>query len=138
LKLDGQWETWLKKSETKDQNGKSMQIEGLIQNWPILVPFPFKRNDMFGQNNIISYIVHKKKKAKRCRFKRHQGSSSSPRHVEAGEEEVSLPCNTAPSLSTPLAQETPHDPYPHIPYHYNEKPGEPCLAPLLYTKRVTG
>jgi len=64
LKLDGQWETWLKKSETKDQNGKSAQIEGLIRNWHILAPFPFKRNDMFGQNNVVSCTVHKKKREK--------------------------------------------------------------------------
>jgi hypothetical protein len=86
----------------------------------------------------VLFIKKKRKKPKRCRFERHQGSSSSPRHAEAGEEEVSLPCNTTPSLSAPLAQETPHDPYPHIPYHNDEKPGKPCSAPLLYAKTVAG
>jgi len=85
----------------------------------------------------LFHVLFIKKKPKRCRFKRHQGSSSSPRHAEAGEE-VSLPCNTAPSPSTLLAQETPHDPYPHIPCHYDEKPGKPCSAPLLYAKTVAG
>jgi len=38
---------------------------------------------------------------KQCRFERHCASSS-PRHTEAGEEEVSLPCNaTLLSLSLP-------------------------------------
>jgi len=50
-----------------------------------LPPFPFNWND------VVSYIVHVKKKTKRCRFERHCGSSSSPGRMKQGKKKIFLP-----------------------------------------------
>ena len=43
-------------------------------------------------------FIKKRQKPIRCRFEWHCGSSSSPIYAEAGEEEVSLPCNATLTL----------------------------------------
>jgi hypothetical protein len=90
----------LKKSETKDQNAKHAQIEGLILN---LTHFGANShlNETTPFQTLFTYKKKRKeKKQKQCRFERHHISSSSSGRVEnMGRRFFSLLCfSPTPSL----------------------------------------
>jgi hypothetical protein len=79
----------LKKSETKDQNEKSTQIEGMSLNvMRFGAGFHLNKTTRFRKNSVVSSTVHKKKSLKRCRFKWHCGSSSSPGRASQGKKKI--------------------------------------------------
>ena len=107
-------------------NWKSAQIEGLIGKLMFWRPFLLNETEHFENCSL--------------KKKREQGAANGavlralfaiffPWTRKGKGRRCFVPCNAAPSLFTPLVQETRHNQCPHIPCatpQWWRKPGEPC------------